>query len=457
MKKASWMIALLILLCSVFWLHADWQILKQTHWHPIRSGLLQLTGILSITLFSLTMILAMRFRWVDAITTGLDKSYRLHKWSAIFALVFALVHWLLALVPKMLVQRGLLERPIKSMASQPAENIDSIMQWLHQMRPMAEQMGDIGIKLMILLMIAALLKRLPYHWFQWSHKLMALLYLAFVVHTVILLKPSYWDQPITWLTLLFVIVGSLCAVASLLGKVGNAQRYQGRIRHISHRHGVTALTVHLPRWPGHQSGQFAFIRLAGEKAHPFTITSSAAPSTTGALNAHQLRFSIKALGDFTGSLPTMIQSHDLVENDQVEIEGPYGQFDFDTHTNSQSEQIWIAGGIGIAGFLAKLEERAKLNSVQPQVTLYFCTQDASRTQINQLAHQARIANVDFHLIDNRKQPLLTISTLEDNHPQFAQASIWFCGPANFAKALAQQLKAKQFAMQRFHREYFEFR
>lgn len=76
----------------------------------IRATAVNYSGLMGITLMSVSMILALRLRWIENIVGGLDKSYRLHKWLGIGGLVMSIVHWLWAQGPKWAVQLGLLER-----------------------------------------------------------------------------------------------------------------------------------------------------------------------------------------------------------------------------------------------------------------------------------------------------------------------------------------------------------
>jgi predicted ferric reductase len=87
-----------------------------------------------------------------------------------------------------------------------------------------------------------------------------------------------------------------------------------------------------------KAGQFAFVSFAAgpsEEQHPFTISSS--PRS-------DVRFSIKASGDFTDLLVNGVPT-----DSRARIEGPYGAFD---HRRGRRKQLWLAGGIGITPFLA---------------------------------------------------------------------------------------------------------
>ena len=64
-------------------------------WGLSYEHLLTLSGYLSINFMSLTMLLAMRPRWLEYPLGGLDKMYQLHKWTGILGALFAIAHWLI--------------------------------------------------------------------------------------------------------------------------------------------------------------------------------------------------------------------------------------------------------------------------------------------------------------------------------------------------------------------------
>ncbi|XOT97993.1 FAD-binding oxidoreductase, partial [Alcaligenes pakistanensis] len=68
-------------------------------------------------------------------------------------------------------------------------------------------------------------------------------------------------------------------------------------------------------WPGHQAGQFAFLRLKGEsESHPFTLSDADQDDQI-------VRFHIKQLGDWTRRLPERLHI-----GQDIELDGPYGRF-----------------------------------------------------------------------------------------------------------------------------------
>ena len=92
-----------------------WEVLAPDHvsagslpW-AVRQNILFLTGLLSVSLMSLAMILATRPIWLEKPLGGMDRIYRLHKCSGILTVGFAALHWLVEMsddLIKTIVGRG---------------------------------------------------------------------------------------------------------------------------------------------------------------------------------------------------------------------------------------------------------------------------------------------------------------------------------------------------------------
>ncbi|OLQ89789.1 oxidoreductase [Vibrio ponticus] len=452
MKKLYLTVVTLVATCTLIWLQAEPNLFSYDQFMQWRSALIQGTGIVSLLLLTLTMLLALRLPIIDRLTAGLDKSYRLHKWVAIYGVLLGAVHWLLAIVPKKLVQYGLLERGSQSRPQLDAESFQAMVM---NLRGGAESIGEMALYAFIALTLIALFAPIQYKRFKLTHKAMAVAFVVIAYHSVVLLKPAYWSSLITPIVLLLAVVGISCAVWSLLGKVGKKRRYQGNVEalNLDAANQTQILRLNVPNWCGHNAGQFAFLKVKGEEAHPFTISSTN--------DKPYIEFTIKALGDFTGNL-----SQYVAVGDDIEVEGPYGHFEF----NDDKQQVWIAGGIGIAAFKARLQQlainHAEQNDVEYRerkpVHLYYCTQAPSPELVTELEHLAKQAKVHFHLIDNRTMRFLTIDKIKNQlfsgtSGSLDNLSFWFCGPTGFSQALKQQLKQQRFDLNGFHSELFNFR
>ncbi|NAW57165.1 MULTISPECIES: ferredoxin reductase family protein [unclassified Vibrio] len=439
MRKLYGLAAAVLLMVTAFWWSADSAVLISGSFFQVRAALIQLSGILSVTLMVMVMLLALRLPWVEKLTHGLDKSYRLHKWLGIGAVTTAIVHWLIIKVPKYLVSWGLLSKPVKNhIPPDPDSWFALVAPWHSE----AKSVGELAFYLLLVLALISLSKIVKYKGFKWSHKLMAVCFLAIGFHSVVLIKRNYWQEPVALLVIGMCLVGVLAALWSLSNRIGRARRYPGIVREVTYHecNKVTHLVIDVPEWKGHQSGQFAYLRCQGHEAHPFTIASYDDGS-------HQLQFMIKALGDFTCGLNGRLSA-----GDEVRVEGPYGDFAF----TDEGPALWIAGGVGIAAFKSILEERVNHPSSYPTI-MYYCTACPDQSLIEELHHSARLANVTLRVLDSRSDARLTAERLQREVSGLLKRNVWFCGPAMFADSLRRGLQEQGFDARRFHYELFEMR
>ncbi|PAR32719.1 ferredoxin reductase family protein [Vibrio metoecus] len=443
MSRVKYTLWAMLGLTTLFWVQVEPTIWASTNLFEWRSGLIQYSGILALMLMSLAMLLALRLPLIEQWTQGIDKGYRIHKWLGISALLLGVFHWLTYHIPKWLISLELLTKPARLNGSGPHGNLSGLALWLKEAKPFAMEMGEWGFYALIGLLGISLWSVIKYKPFRLTHRLMAVVYLLIAAHSVILLKKAYWGEPIYWLTLLFIAVGSWAALYSLLGLVGRQSRYPAHVEalHYCVKSQTLDLTIQLNQpWQGHKAGQFAYLRFAGEEPHPFTIAC--------ANQGTQLRFLIKELGDFTTGL------HDrLRHGDTLEVEGPYGKFDFATH----QPQIWVGGGVGIAPFMAGLDWLAREQS-HPQVYLFFCCQQVDPNLCAELRHKAQATGVALTIIDSSVDPRLSAEDIARRCGDLSRFQFYFCGPVAFSKSLKKALKPYQVDLPRqFHEEQFVMR
>ena len=408
---------------------------------PIRHQLIYGSGVLAIGFMSAAVILAARPVQIESALGGLDKFYRLHKWLGIAGPLMALIHWLLEKAPRWLVAQGWLVRPARPLRGASAAHADLF----DNLREAGTQVGEIGLYLLIVLVVLALWKRFPYHLFFKTHRLMAPVYLVLVFHAVVLMEADYWTAPVGPLLGLLMAGGTVAAAASLFGRIGKSRRAVGKVVDLKRYPGNAVLDVGVTldtAWPGHQAGQFAFLDFDDpEGAHPFTISSSWRDDG-------KLLFTIKGLGDYTRRLPDLLRV-----GQAVNVEGPYGCFDF---SGTPKRQIWIAGGVGITPFIARLEALAGEESVAP-VDLIYSTAAPDDGFIAHVSALAAKTGVRLHLLVTPRDGLLTLERLEQLIPQWLTADVWFCGPSAFGTAMREAMTKRGFPTARFHQELFEMR
>jgi predicted ferric reductase len=272
--------------------------------------------------------------------------------------------------------------------------------------------------------------------------------MAGVFHGLMLLPDNFWASPLGWLTATLAAAGVIPALLSLAGRIGRKRQHAATIESVHHHPGQLLEIVCRPLagWPGPRAGQFLFINFgqSGEGAHPFTIASDW-NSQVGTLT-----LAIKAIGDFTSQLPSIAKA-----GQPVVLEGPYGNFDFAPAAGEH--QIWVAGGIGVTPFLARLGELARENGDKTiRADFFYSTPNAEADEFaSDLAERCRTAGVRLHRRltdkDGALAPQEIAACLQ------AGSSVWFCGPAGWGKALGKTLTAGGLPAAAFHQEAFEFR
>lgn len=310
---------------------------------------------------------------------------------------------------------------------------------------LAKDMGEWSAWILIVLGIIAILRFVPYGWFRKLHKGFPIAFVVGAFHSVMLLPDGVASTPFGLLVIAIALGGSAIAAYSLIGLIGHSRRHTGRVSSVTVTPaGIIDLQIKPNSdWPGHQAGQFALLTLERkEGAHPFSIVSDWKPDAG-------LRFAIKPLGDYTRALARRIQV-----GDAVTVEGPYGCFDFG---EVSEDQIWVAGGIGVAPFLARLEWLAANGGTQGRVHFFYSVKKGvDATFPEGLEALCRRAGAELHLRIEATDGQINANEIG----QFVTKArgVWFCGPAGWASALQSALQRDyQLSPTRFHREFFEFR
>ncbi|WP_284334692.1 ferric reductase-like transmembrane domain-containing protein [Comamonas sp. NoAH] len=445
------------LLLTVAWAAAamPWQVLGEPTsaglWWQLRQHALYLSGIWSIGMMSLVMLLALRQPWMERPLGGMDQVYRLHKWAGIAAASAAVLHWGAKESSDWIKQIwGTVGRPAK----------EPVLAWVADWRGVSKDVGEWAFYALLVMVALTLLQRLlAYRPWSRLHRIMPVLYLLLAFHTLALMPMSLWRLPMGALVVVLLALGSGAAIYSLLGGIGH-----GGNSHKAQVHAVQVMGAHpgldplevlcaMPAsWQGHTPGQFVFASFDGlEGPHPFTIAS--APGSCGHLPDGRmlLRLVIKPLGDYTNNLHAVLK-----QGQPVSIEGPYGCFD--ALGQAQREQVWIAGGVGITPFLALLEARqpgAEGGQQLQSAHLHYCTRNASED----------VLLPRLKALCEAAEPSVTLQVHDAAHGQLlkpqhlaaygAALDIWLCGPAGLGRAMRQA--AQQQRGWSVHQEAFQMR
>jgi len=403
---------------------------------PTRAALNSLTGALALSWMGLCMVLALRPARLESRIGGLDKLYRVHKYVGIGAVLLVVTHWLVYLSPNILMDLGWIEN-VTGPSHHNGRGSGSLT-------GAAREMGEVSAVLVILLSLVALLRFVPYGWFRKLHKGFPIAFLIGALHSVVLMPHGTSATPFRLLVIAIALTGSLIATRSLAGLIGRSRQHKGSVLSLAPtQSGVLDLQVMPgPDWAGHKDGQFALLTLdRREGAHPFTIASHWKPGAP-------LYFGIKPLGDYTRTLNGSIKS-----GDAVIVEGPYGCFDFG---DISDDQVWVAGGVGVTAFVARLEMLATIGGTKAKVHfIYSVRNEAEASFPDGLEDLCTKANIVLHLRVVEHGGRIEA----DDIAQFvSRCSVWFCGPSRWATDLETALQLRRaLPAGRFHRELFAFR
>ena len=160
------------------------------------------------------------------------------------------------------------------------------------------------------------------------------------------------------------------------------------------------------------------------------------------------RFAIKPLGDFTRTLNESVKI-----GQAVIVEGPYGCFDFG---DVADDQVWVAGGVGISAFLARLGMLASIGGTKAEIHFFHSVSNEAESSFPDGLEDLCIqANVERHLrIADRGGRIKSADIL----PFVSAIGVWFCGPSRWASDLQSALRQRRdLPSGLFHRELFVFR
>lgn len=388
--------------------------------HGAQPMIAQYLGMIALLAMSMDQLIATRISLVEKIFGGLDRSYILHKWLGIGAVVAMFLH------------------------DQIDAEIDSFGRG-DSWNQLGEELGEIGYYGLLVLVAITVATFIPYHLWRWTHKLIGAFFALCATHYFLVQKPFSNFDILGLYVGIFCLAGILAYLYSLLpARQLSAKQY--KVAAIGHSGDALEISLAPQGAPlRHRAGQFAFISFDQDglkENHPFTI--SKAPTEDGSL-----RFTTKPLGDFTSAL-----ARDLKSGTSVSVTGPHGRF---TSFPSLNSQIWIAAGIGITPFAAWAQG---LGDSGPTVHLFFTVRKLEQAaHLDELQATAqRLPNFHLHLIETDSGPRLDAARIEaELGDNLKSAQAYYCGPKGLRDALKTDLAKLGLPARRFHFEEFEIR
>lgn len=404
-----------------------------------RNQLISFSGVVAFYLMATTVWLSLRSASLDR-RIGLDQTYRLHRHVGIAASVAAILHWGIRQVPRWLVQSGLVANP----GDRARGDYSRLEKVLYKGGLV---LVEYAFYAAMILVVIALLRRVPYRVFRKTHKLFPGLFLLIAFHAATAqLRDRWFSSPAGYIVLALALASATCALVALFRRIGASRRVKGVVSKVERHGSIVDLAIDLTGARlDHEPGQFAFLRFAHDsEPHPFTIAGSESGGSS-------LRFVVKGLGAFTNRFSSSVSV-----GEPVDIEGPYGAFRF---ASSARRHVWVAGGIGLTPFLEQLDALAAKRGPCASIDLWYCTKTEDEGAFpSDLDSLCARSGIRLHRMVASRGDVVTAAHLRGQLGDLRDVAIWFCGPDGFARSLITGLRSFGFDVEgSLHLEQFRFR
>jgi predicted ferric reductase len=384
----------------------------------------QALGLIGLAFFALTFLLNTRARFLEGFFGGLDRMYIAHHTFGTIALVLLLFH------------------PLALALKYAAISLRSAALFLIPGADLPTLFGEASLLLMEILLIITFYIKLKYQKWRFSHQLLGLAFIAGCLHLLLIPSDVSRSLPlrIYMLSLSFIGLSSF-AYRTLLEKKLVA-RYAYIVDSVKKiRNNVVEITLNPEEERmDYLPGQFVFIGFekggVSREIHPFTISSSPKEKS--------LRITVKALGDYTISLP------ELKIGTIARIEGPFGRFSYKHYPDK--EQLWLAGGIGITPFLSMAREMPSGKAID---LFYSVVSPEEAVFLEELEGiSKKLKSFKVHQFISSKQGYLTAKYIQDSVPSLKKREIFICGPKPMRESLISQLLRLGIKKTSIHSEEF---
>lgn len=390
----------------------------------------QISAIVGTMLFSLALLLSARLHFLEEYFWGLDRMYNIHHKIGTLAFIFLLVH------PVMLAARY-----IESSFS------DAAFFLLPAMDEWPKNLGIIALLSLMLILSVTFFTRWRYQILKFLHQILGYVFFIGFLHALLIPGELSSSTVLKWY---IISIASISLIAYLYRtQFGSilVPRYTYTVSAVKTLDATVTEIVMTPNDTAMRyiPGQFIFISFLNggieTEIHPFSISS--APFE------HELRITVKGLGDYTKSI------RNLQVGATAKIEGPFGAFSYlyAQHT----KQIWIAGGIGITPFL-NMARNLRVNQ-QSGHTVDFYYSTKTRSEMIFLDELQAIASEYSGLkiipFCGDEQGFLTMDVVEKESGTLVEKDIYVCGPPPMMKSIIAQSKAKGVPASLIHAEEFK--
>ena len=393
----------------------------------------RLTGVVGLALLLLAAALSARVPGFDQPFGGLTKLWHTHHLLGAWSLVLLVLH------------------PILLVMSASAYGTGAAFTTLFPpLSDVATWSGWIALLLMMIFLAPSFhfFGRPDYERWKFIHRLAGPAVILALIHTFYFSRtmPGWADIAI-WSAFAALAVGAVVWRFIFSRRIG---RLKYRVAQVTQpANNVAELILEPGRRALHyQAGNFVYLAPYDRELedgyaeeHPYTLSSSP--------KEKELRIAIKDLGDASRAI------QDIRVGSKVTVEGPYGRF-FKSPDCISTPELWVAGGIGITPFLARMRHLDRLGE-SANARLIFCVQDEARAifleELTTLAD--KLPEFELHMHYFYQEGPVSRQFLENACPDLTRRETYICGPTPLNHLIHRHVRAAGVPLSRIHTEEFE--
>ena len=392
-----------------------------------------LNGVLAWGLMAMAIVIAARPAWLEKVTqTPLDKLYKWHKTLGIWAAVLTAWHFFTKTLTAPLLSLMTLE-PVPKIVRGELAGWDAFWSWL---RGFAVTSSEWVTLLGLVLFVVSFVSYVRYHKWLATHKLFSVIFLVLTIHCIRLMDVADIFTPFGMINIAVTVIGTVYSIELLFRGAGRQKSTLGSIAAIETCGDMSLIAVKPNKNLEIRPGEFAILRTSGHEKHPFSVA--------GVNDDGTIRFAVKALGDYTSE-----DVPNLKVGEQVIVEGPWGRF---TPDFSKSNQLWLAGGIGIAPFCAWMQEAAR--SAHGTIRLIWCIKSKEGDPMHvKVVDLAKKAGVKLEIYESAKSRLNVASLFDSTVPD----TVALCASDSLASAVSQAYLRAGGRLEQVRKEHFSWR
>jgi len=371
------------------------------------------SAFVGLAAYSLMPVLSMRHKVLEKAFGGLDVLYHLHAKAGKLSFMLIVAHPLFLGVGLVLGGAGIM----------------NIWNWAS----LLIVTGVIGMVSLIALTGVAVYAHIKHQEWIAIHRLFGWLLPVLFIHALVARGQIVQNRPLFYYMVTLGVVGFGAFLYRSVGGRYLIKRYRYVVAEVN---ALTPAVTELVLKPlgipiNYTPGQFAYLSVKSavidEEPHPYSFTT--------ANNGPYVRFTIKQLGDDTAHVKQ------LQPGAKASLEGPYGNFSL--HNTKNTNQVWIAGGVGITPFLSMA--RSLTGNSKYTVKLFYAAEELRDAVFLKelIAIRKTIPSMfDVTIVNRNISGFVSAEIIQQQITDLATFDYFICGPPVMMKLLKQQLLDK---------------